>query len=148
MSEVEKADGVIARMARAWTAGDGAGWAADFAEDADFVDAVGRIQRGRRVIADEHQKLFDTIYRGSTLTIRRIGSRDLPGGTLLVHTESTLQVPGGPREGEWHAVQTKIFQDGRILAFHNTARTDLADLAQDDEELGRRSPQEWRRTAD
>ncbi|MFG3119530.1 SgcJ/EcaC family oxidoreductase [Streptomyces sp. NPDC048197] len=35
-------------MTRAWNTGDGAAWAAYFAEDADFVDVVGRVQRGRR----------------------------------------------------------------------------------------------------
>ncbi|MFS7875246.1 hypothetical protein ACEYXF_18230 [Streptomyces asiaticus] len=94
-------------MTRAWNAGDGAAWAAHFAEDADFVAVVGRI--------------------------------------LLVHTVSTLRVPEGPRAGEWHAIQTKIVRDGKILAFHNTGRMDLADFVGDDEGLARRSPQEWRR---
>lgn len=139
-------DEVIAAMARAWTAGDGAGWAASFAEDADFVDAVGRIQRGRQVIAAEHQKLFDTIYQASELEIRQVDNRALGDGLLLVHTESVLRVHRGPRVGEWHAVQTKVFRDGLILAFHNTGRVDLADVTQDNQELAQRFPQEWRRT--
>jgi uncharacterized protein (TIGR02246 family) len=137
-------EATVAELARAWNAGDGAAWAASFAPDADFVDAVGRIQRGREVIAAEHQKLFDTIYRGSTLDYRLTGTRALPGGLLLAHTASTLRVPAGPREGEWRAVQTKLFQDGQIIAFHNTMVVELAELAAHDEELGRRAPQDWR----
>ncbi|WP_413105489.1 SgcJ/EcaC family oxidoreductase [Streptomyces sp. Inha503] len=138
-------DELLAGMTRAWNAGDGAAWAAHFAEDADFVDVVGRVQRGRDVIATEHQKIFDTVYQGSRLAIRCLDSRQLADGILLVHTVSVLRVPGGPRAGEWHAIQTKIVRDGRILAFHNTGRTDLADFVGDDEDLARQSPQEWRR---
>ncbi|WP_020674083.1 SgcJ/EcaC family oxidoreductase [Amycolatopsis nigrescens] len=134
---------IITDMARAWNAGDGAGWAAHFAENADFVDVVGRIQRGREVIATEHQKIFDTIYRGSHLDLWVVDSRELGDGILLVHTNSTLHVPTGPRAGDWHGVQTKIFRDGEILAFQNTGRTTLADFTKQDEELASLTPLEW-----
>ncbi|QUG99740.1 SgcJ/EcaC family oxidoreductase [Saccharopolyspora erythraea] len=140
-------DEVLTEMARAWNAGDGTAWAANFAEDADFVDVVGRVQRGRDVIAAEHQKIFDTIYRGSHLEIWQVDSRPLDDRTLLVHTASTLRVPAGPRAGEWHGIQTKVFRDGEILAFHNTGRADLADFAHHDEALADRTPQEWGRIA-
>ncbi len=132
-------------MAHAWNAGDGAAWAAHFAQDADFVDVVGRIQHGRAVIAEEHQKIFDTIYRGSRLTIEYVNSRQLTDGLLLLHTTSTLSVPEGPRAGVWHAIQTKVVRDGEILAFHNGMRMDLADFTHEDEELADRAPREWRR---
>jgi len=134
---------IITEMARAWNAGDGAAWAAHFAQDADFVDALGRTQRGRDVIAAEHQKLFDTIYRESTLKIWQVDNRTIGDGTLLVHTASTLRVPQGLRAGEWHAVQTKVFQNGEILAFHNTGRVDMAGFLAHDQDLARLSPQDW-----
>ncbi|TLS46009.1 SgcJ/EcaC family oxidoreductase [Streptomyces montanus] len=139
-------DEIIAEMTRAWNAGDGAAWAANFAEDADFVDVVGRVQRGRQVIAAEHQKIFDTIYKDSRLEIRRMDCRPISDDVLLIHTSSTLQVPDGPRAGEWHAIQTKIVRHGQILSFHNTGRTSLADFTARDEDLGRLSPQDWHRT--
>ncbi|MFI6026797.1 SgcJ/EcaC family oxidoreductase [Amycolatopsis magusensis] len=135
---------IIIGMQRAWNAGDGAAWGSHFAEDADFVDAVGRIQRGRAVIADEHQKIFDTIYRGSVLEIRQIGVRQLGDDLLLLHTESTLQVPAGPREGTVDAVQTKLVRGGLIHAFHNTARVSLATVTKNDPELAGRSPLDWK----
>jgi uncharacterized protein (TIGR02246 family) len=133
-------DEVIAELTRAWNAGDGSAWAASFAQDADFVDVVGRAHHGREVIAAEHQKIFDTIYRGSRLEIRQVDSRPLGDGVLLVHTASTLRVPDGPRAGEWHAVQTKIFQNGQILAFHNTLRMDVADLVESGDEVANDAP--------
>ncbi|GAA2093501.1 hypothetical protein GCM10009801_60730 [Streptomyces albiaxialis] len=138
------AEEILTGMARAWNAGDGAGWAAHFAPDADFVDAVGRVQHGRDVIGAEHQKIFDTIYRGSELELRLRDTRRLGEDVYLMHSTSSLDVPAGPRAGHWEAIQTKIVQDGLILAFHNTALVDLADVVHEDEELARRSPQEWR----
>ncbi|WP_216212170.1 SgcJ/EcaC family oxidoreductase [Amycolatopsis aidingensis] len=134
---------IIAELARAWNAGDGTAWAANFAEDADFVDVVGRVQHGREVIGREHQKIFDTIYRGSRLEIRELGSRPLAEGIRLVHTGSTLEVPAGPRAGSWRAIQTKIIRNGEILAFHNTGRDSLAAFTNEDEELSRRDPLDW-----
>ncbi|QFU88221.1 SgcJ/EcaC family oxidoreductase [Amycolatopsis sp. YIM 10] len=135
---------IISGMQRAWNAGDGAGWGAHFAEDADFVDAVGRIQRGREVIGSEHQKIFDTIYQGSVLEIRLVDSRPLGDGLLLVHTDSTLQVPAGPRKGTVDGVQTKLIRDGLIHAFHNTVRGDLATFTKHDPALASRSPLDWK----
>ncbi|GAA4523963.1 SgcJ/EcaC family oxidoreductase [Amycolatopsis samaneae] len=135
---------IITGLERAWNAGDGAAWGARFAEDADFVDVVGRIQRGRKVIAEEHQKIFDTIYRGSLLEIRRLDVRPIGEGALLVHTTSKLRVPGGPRKGEWAAIQTKVVRDGEIMAFHNTGLTGLAEFAHRDADLAAREPLEWK----
>jgi uncharacterized protein (TIGR02246 family) len=127
--DVRTVDEIISELQRAWNAGDGAAWAASFSEDADFVDVLGRVQHGRDTIATEHQKIFDTIYQGSRLEIRKISSRTIGDDILLVHTTSTLRVPAGPRAGDTHAVQTKILRNGQILAFQNTIRTDLAEFA-------------------
>ena len=81
-------DQVITELERAWNAGDGAAWAANFAEDADFVDVVGRVQQGRDVIASEHQKIFDTIYRGSQIVIRTVASRPRPAKPLAFRNKS------------------------------------------------------------
>ncbi|TCO54061.1 uncharacterized protein (TIGR02246 family) [Actinocrispum wychmicini] len=123
----------LAEMARAWNAGDGVAWAASFAPDADLVDVVGRVHHGRDVIAAEHQKIFDTIYRGSLLEYWLTDSRPIGDGLVLAHTASTLRVLDGPRAGEWHAVQTKVFRDGQIVAFHNGMRMDPADFAHEDD---------------
>ncbi|WP_158893549.1 SgcJ/EcaC family oxidoreductase [Amycolatopsis anabasis] len=136
-------DEVIAEMERAWNAADGTAWAANFAEDADYIDALGRLQKGREVIGREHQKIFDTIYRGSTLKIRVTASKPLGDGIQLVHAATKLRVPAGPRAGEWEGVQTKIFRDGQIVAFHNTGKWDIAEFTQRDEELARLSPLDW-----
>jgi uncharacterized protein (TIGR02246 family) len=137
-------DEVMVELERAWNAGDGPAWAEHFEEDADYVDALGRVQKGRAVIAAEHQKILDTLYRGSRLRMRRLSSRPIGEGVVLVHSATELEVPAGPRAGTWHSVQTQLFRDGRVLAFHNTLRTDVAAFADRDEDFARRSPLAWR----
>ncbi|WP_409491789.1 SgcJ/EcaC family oxidoreductase [Amycolatopsis sp. cmx-11-12] len=134
---------IITELERAWNAGDGAAWAACFAEDADFVDVVGRIQRGRATIARELQNIFDTIYRGSTLEIRQLSSRPLGGGFDLVHTATVLSIPAGPLAGQVRGVQTKLVHDGEIVAFHNTIRGNIAEFTGHDADLAARSPLGW-----
>lgn len=123
------ADEIIIELARAWNTGDGAAWAANFREDADFVDVLGRLQQGREMIAEEHQRIFDTIYRGSRVEFRQVASRAIGDGVLVVHTTSTLWVPTGPRAGSTHSTQTMILRNGQILAFHNTIQTEFARFA-------------------
>lgn len=137
-------DDVIAELEQAWNAGDSAAWAANFADDAVFVDVLGRVQHGREMIAQEHQKIFDTIYRGSQIAIRALSTRVLDDDLILVHTRSTLRVPSGPRAGDTHAIQTKMLHGGLIQAFHNTVRSDLAGFANHDQDLATLSPLGWR----
>jgi uncharacterized protein (TIGR02246 family) len=119
-------DEIITQLQRAWNAGDGTAWAAAFADDAEFVDVLGRVVTGRQAIGEEHQKILDTIYRDSRIEIRPLARHRLAEDVLLVRTESHLRAPTGPRAGDTLAVQSMVLRDGRIFAFHNTIRSDLA----------------------
>lgn len=137
---------IVASLTNAWNAGDGDRWASAFADDAVFVDVLGRVQRGRQVIADEHQKIFDTIYRGSRLDIRIEASQQLDDRLILAHTTSTLDVPEGPRAGITTAIQTKLIRDGLILGFQNTIRAEAAQFAGHDPDLAALAPLGWQGT--
>lgn len=143
MSSIES---IVAALQRAWNAGDSTAWAANFADDAVFVDVLGRVQQGRHVIAQEHRKIFDTIYRGSQIAIWPIASRSVGEDRLLVHTRSTLRVPSGPRAGTTEAIQTKLLEDRLIQTFHNTIRTTMAGFADHDADLAHLSPMDWQHT--
>jgi uncharacterized protein (TIGR02246 family) len=56
------------QMADAWNRGNGDGFAARFADDADFVAFEGTHLLGRRQIALFHQHVFDTVAKGSRIT--------------------------------------------------------------------------------
>jgi glyoxylase I family protein len=55
------------QMIDAWNAGDGAAFAAPFSDSADFIAFEGTHLKGRRAIAEFHQRLFDTELAGTRL---------------------------------------------------------------------------------
>ncbi|MER6991837.1 SgcJ/EcaC family oxidoreductase [Saccharopolyspora hirsuta] len=120
---------VLSGLQRAWNAGDASAFAEHFGVVADFVDVVGRHQRGRAEIARQHRWIFDTLYRNSTVEFQLLDEREVAPGVVLAHTTSTLRVPAGPRAGETRSIQTVVVQDGSITAFHNTIRADFDEFA-------------------
>ena len=53
------------RMIDAWNAGDAAAFAAPFTDEANFVAFEGTHLKGRREIASFHQRIFDTVVKGT-----------------------------------------------------------------------------------
>ena len=119
---------VVARLEQAWNAGDGAAFAAPFAEDADFVDIRGEHHRGRGAIVGGHQAIFGSIYKGSTIRYRVTHARELADGVLLVHSTGDLSAPAGPMAGEHRARQSLVLArrgpagggGWEVASFHNT----------------------------
>jgi uncharacterized protein (TIGR02246 family) len=118
---------VVNELEKAWNAGDGAAFARPFAEDADFVNIRGEHHRTREAIAQGHQAIFHSIYKGSVVRLQVAGVRTLAPAVLLAHVKSTLKVPTGPLAGEHAALFSIVLvrdqDDWRIAAFHNTLVT-------------------------
>ena len=114
----------IARLERAWNAGDSEAFGAEFTDDAQFVDVRGVRHCGRAAIARGHRVIFDTIYRGSTVAYRVEASRELVPGCTIAVVGAELDVPTGPLAGRRRARLTATFVPGAhgpvIAAFHNT----------------------------
>ena len=115
---------IVQRLEQAWNAGDGDAWAAEFAEDADFITVRGEYFRTRNTIAEGHHHIFTTIYKGSTNRIALIRARAIRDDVILAHSSAELTVPDGPMAGTHRAVQSLLLvrADGawRIASFHNT----------------------------
>lgn len=129
-------DEIVARLSRTWDFGDSVGWAANFEADAEFVDVLGRRQKGRSTIEREHRKLFESIYAGSTCAFRVIAEQELDAALRLLHTASRLTAPSGPRQGETFATQTMLVRGDLIAAFHNTVQAELDSFTQEKEGFG------------
>ena len=118
---------IISELEKAWNVADGAAFARNFAEDADFVNIRGEYFRTREAIARGHQGIFDTIYKDSNVQYQRIGLRALATGVLLAHVKSTLKAPTGPLAGEHSSLFTVVLVQEQnswsIAAFHNTLIT-------------------------
>src|SRR6185503_7793613 len=99
---------IVNSLETAWNAADGAAFARPFAEDADFVNIRGEHMRGRAVIAQGHQGIFDTIYKGSDVHFEVSAVRALASSVLLAHVKSTLRAPTGPLAGQHNSLFTLV----------------------------------------
>jgi uncharacterized protein (TIGR02246 family) len=61
-------DEIVSTITAAWNRRDVAGFGAVFAEDAEFTNVFGMVQRGRPEIEALHAPLFKTIFKDSVLT--------------------------------------------------------------------------------
>ncbi len=127
-------DQLLEGMEKHWNTYDSAGFATHFQTEADFVDVLGRMWRGRQAIADLHQRNFDTIHAGSRLRMTRLSTQRLADGVALAHTDAAIWVPAGPLKGDSGATQTMVLCKGDgddawlIRAFHNTWIREIAGI--------------------
>ena len=115
---------IVHQLEAAWNAMDGAGFAAPFAADADFVNIRGEHFHGRPAIAAGHTAIFNSIYAGSTNHCAVEDVRLLRPEVAVVRVHATLDVPQGPFKGRLRArfsmVLTKENGAWEIASFHNT----------------------------
>jgi uncharacterized protein (TIGR02246 family) len=115
---------LVQRLEGAWNAGDAAGFAAPFAEGADFVNVMGMHARGRQAIEAGHEHIFRTIYAGSVNAYELESARVLRPGVALAHVRARLRVPGGPMAGEHDALFSMVLVQGgdgwQVEGFQNT----------------------------
>ena len=134
-------------MTLAWNKGSGEGWGAHFDDDVLFVDVLGRTQEGRAVVAREHQKIFDTIYKGSVVKFTVIHQRPLADGLVFAVTFCVLTVPSGPRAGEFKTTLSFVSDGDKILALQNTQLADMSAFSKQDEDLAKLDPLKTRKEA-
>jgi uncharacterized protein (TIGR02246 family) len=117
--------GMVQQLQDAWNAGDGTGFAAPFAEDADYVVINGNFIRGRAAIDGGHAGIFSTIYRGSHIELTVEQLRALRADVALVNVRGHLAVPSENGTDESGArlgmVAAKTDDKWEIVSFQNTA---------------------------
>jgi uncharacterized protein (TIGR02246 family) len=116
---------ILKELEEAWNNADGEAFGVPFAEDAEFVTIRGEHHSGRVAIASGHQAIFDSIYKGSTVSFEALVTKQLADDVLYVLAHSTLNAPSGPLAGEHEARFSVVLSragddDWRIAAFHNT----------------------------
>ena len=120
---------VLTTLVQSWCAGDARRFASVFGDDADFVDVLGRISRGRTAIERLHQRNFDTIHRNSRLALEVLHTRTLTDTMVLAQVRGQVDVPDGPVAGRTIGIQTWLLERSRarwqITAFHNTHRREI-----------------------
>ena len=116
---------LVQKCVEGWNKGSGEAFAAQFAEDSDYVVVNGMRITGRRQNASGHQQIFDTIYRGTRLWVQVKSVRFLRPDVALMHTLSKVLKPGeSDASPEPEAIQTwtvsKHGNEWLVDAFHNT----------------------------
>jgi uncharacterized protein (TIGR02246 family) len=139
MNDTEKALAAIpARMNEAWDRGDGAGFAADFTEDAEFVAFDGTVLSGHAAIVAFHQPLFDTVLKGTRLVNSEVVfAREVRPGIAVLHQRLGVVMQGETeplpsrnsmqlfvlvhQEGRWQVVAS---QNSRIVTLEYQQKLD------------------------
>ena len=120
---------IVAALADSWNRHDMATYAAQFTEDADFVNVIGMHWHGRSEIEARHVDVHRTIFRNSTLRTLDYSLRLLSPGVVLANINWEMaghENPPGANfaPGLRHGVITGVLveREGRwlIAAFHNT----------------------------
>jgi uncharacterized protein (TIGR02246 family) len=113
------------RLMDAWNHGDGAAFAAVFAEDGDLVAFDGTHLRGRAQIHASHQELFDRWMKGTRLVGSVEHVRFVAPEVAVMHAlGNTIARRRSRPARERASIQTLVAvrtADGwRLAAFHNT----------------------------
>jgi uncharacterized protein (TIGR02246 family) len=117
---------LLGTMSDAWARGDGTAYAAVFDDDARYVNAPGTRSVGRQAIADSHQKIFDSVLKGT-----RLGGtypaelQPVTPNVVLVHSSGAVLFPGEseqrvPPNGLITMVAARDAGSWRFVSFSNT----------------------------
>jgi uncharacterized protein (TIGR02246 family) len=115
---------VVDEFAAAWNRGDSMAVASLFAPDADFINVLGRHERGQKAIEAGHREILDTVYRGSRnrYTVRAV--RPLTDDLVVVFADALLELAANGIERELSARPTLVMkrenERWRIVVFQNT----------------------------
>ena len=113
----------VKQLESAWNTKSGVAYAKPFAEDADFVVINGTYIKGRDVIATSHQRIFDTIFKDTTLSLTVKQVRFLRPDVAIVHVSGRRDGPTKElvQDAFMTYVMTKEGKVWTISAFQNTA---------------------------
>jgi uncharacterized protein (TIGR02246 family) len=114
----------VKQMESGWNTKSGATYARPFAKDADFVVINGTHVQGHEAIEKGSQRIFDTIFKNTTvsLTVKQI--RFLRPDVAVVHVSGHRDAPEAERLNAMIVlVMTKEGGQWKIASFQNTEVT-------------------------
>jgi uncharacterized protein (TIGR02246 family) len=111
-------------MESGWNTHDGTAFAAPFAEDADYVVINGQRIRGRQIIDEGHQQIFDTVYKGSRNRGTIASIRFLRDDVAVAHVQWHLLYSQDDTTQEHDAMSTLVLlkenDRWQVTTFQNT----------------------------
>ncbi|HEY1404021.1 MAG TPA: SgcJ/EcaC family oxidoreductase [Pyrinomonadaceae bacterium] len=114
----------VRQLEAGWNTKSGALFARPFAADADYVVINGMHMQGRAAIDQSHQRIFDTVYKNSTISLSIKQIRFLRPDVAVVHVLGNNRTRQGEETRETNAIVTLVMTkekgDWKIVAFQNT----------------------------
>ena len=106
-----------------WNTKSGAAFAKPFAEDADYVIINGMYIKGRATIEAAHQRIFDTVFKDTTISLTVKQVRFLRPDVAVIHATGHREGPTKDltQDAMLTFVMMKEKQGWTIAAFQNTA---------------------------
>ncbi len=117
---------LLGKLSDAWGGGNGESYGSVFTEDAHYVEAPGNWVIGRKIIAERHQKIFDTFFKNTRIDGKyETTLQPITPDVVLVHGKGTVLFAG---ESEKNAAPNGIMticivkRNGlwQIASFQNT----------------------------
>jgi uncharacterized protein (TIGR02246 family) len=111
-------------MEEGWNTKNAPLFAKSFAEDADYIVVNGTYIKGRKIIEEIHQQIFQTFFKDSMINLLVKQIRLLRPEVALVHVSGHNQTKEGAEIREWDLmvglVMTKEAGQWQIASFQNT----------------------------
>jgi uncharacterized protein (TIGR02246 family) len=94
---------LVRALEGAWNRHDAHAFAQAFAEDADFTNVFGMLQKGRAGIEAGHAPIFKTMFKDSTLTVTETRVRLIRPDVAAVDLKWTMTGARDPHGNAWPA---------------------------------------------
>lgn len=125
---------ILKQLETAWNAYDSVGFAASFAEDANFIQIFGGQLDGRAAIEGAHRHIFNTIYKGSHASFPLRSIRFVRPDVAIVFARAQVNFHEGTEAREIETRPTLIVAKQKagwhIVAFQNTKISEVPIAAQ------------------
>lgn len=125
---------VVKQLEDAWNASDSRSFAAQFAEDATFIQIFGGQLDGRAAIEGSHRAIFDTIYKGSKASFTLRSIRFVRPDVAIALTVAHLKFFQGAETREMETRPTMVMvkhgAEWQIVALQNTKISEMPNAAQ------------------
>ena len=92
---------IMQRLVDSWNSHDAHGFAANFAEDADFTNVFGMKAKGREAIERFHRPMFETMFRDSRVMLGEIQARLIRPDVAAVDVRWAMTGARDPSGAEW-----------------------------------------------
>lgn len=92
---------IVAKIAEAWNCHDAQAFAAAFADDAEFTNVFGMVQKGRAGIEAAHAPIFKTMFKDSRLSVVETRVRLIRPDVASVDVKWTMTGARDPHGNPW-----------------------------------------------